>query len=185
MTYSAMDDLLHKDSSNLKLKLDPSFTIRTIPSKDSKGFKGLKHSLWFAPDPLKHTDNFTHHLHNRNLVQTMARFRTSSHQLMCESGRTLRLPRHERLCPLCTTHSVEDEWHLLTCPAYETIRTAPEFKRLVEHWPPHPQPPTDQHIRTIMNPPPNLWQPFALLIHRCMIHRNICLQPLKTPAPFS
>jgi hypothetical protein len=95
---------------------------------------------------------------------------------MCESGRSRRLPRHERLCPFCNPAPIEDEWHLLTCPEYKHIRTAPEFKRLIEQWPAHPSPPTDQDIHTIMNPPPYLWQPFSLLIYRCMIHREACLK---------
>jgi hypothetical protein len=175
-----LDELLLKGASTL-LQI-PNLTIHTIPSDNSDGFKTLKHILWFKPDPLKPTHNFTHHLHNRRLVHTMARFRTSSHQLMCERGRSLRLQRHERFCPLCTPDSVEDEWHLITCTEYTHIRTAPEFKRLLEQWPPHPSPLTDQHIHTIMNPPPHLWQPFALLIDRCMNHRDACLK-IKTAIP--
>ena len=49
--------------------------------------------------------------------------RTSSHKLMIEKGRYLKVPRNNRLCTKCSLGVVEDEEHaLLVCPAHELIR---------------------------------------------------------------
>ena len=50
-------------------------------------------------------------------------FRTGSHCLSIERGRYNNTPRDERICKLCNSNSIEDEFHfLLVCGAYNDIR---------------------------------------------------------------
>ena len=53
----------------------------------------------------------------------MTKIRTSTHKLMVEKGRYLKIPRADRTCPNCSLNVVEDEEHaLIECPAYEAAR---------------------------------------------------------------
>jgi hypothetical protein len=57
----------------------------------------------------------------------LSRFRCSCHDLRVERDRylppTIKPPRHERLCLLCASDSVEDEHHFVfECPLYESLR---------------------------------------------------------------
>ena len=173
-----LDRALFTKASNLQITLAPNTSIRSIPSNIRTGFKALKHQLWMLPDP-DPTNRYTHHLHNKTLIHTLARFRMSMHSLRCERGRPL--PRDQRTCQLCDSNCVEDEFHLLTCPAYTHIRSAPEFKKLTSQWPPSTTAPPDSVIHTVMNPSPRMWHPLALLIHRCMTHRQTQLDLLAPP----
>ena len=59
----------------------------------------------------------------KHLVLNMVRFRTSNHRLPIETGRWYDIDLDERICPLCTTGSLGDEYHyLLECPAFKTQR---------------------------------------------------------------
>ena len=52
-----------------------------------------------------------------------ARLRTSCHALEIEVGRYRDVPRHERICKLCTMGCVEDEAHfLVSCPYFKDAR---------------------------------------------------------------
>ncbi len=81
------------------------------------------------------------------------------------------------------TNSVEDEYHLLTCPAYEHL---PHFSNLRLFWD-HPDPTTsspDAIINHRFNPPGHLWRPFATYLNRCLNMRQDLLQILP-PNPTS
>ena len=53
----------------------------------------------------------------------LSRFRVSNHSLQIEIGRYQKIPREERLCPICNSGEVESETHLLlSCKAYEHSR---------------------------------------------------------------
>ncbi len=41
------------------------------------------------------------------------------------------IPRSQRTCTLCNTNSVEDEYHLLTCPTYQYITVLSNWRSLV------------------------------------------------------
>ena len=62
-------------------------------------------------------------IQNSEARKTMAKFRTSSHNLRIETGRYDEISVEDRLCRLCTCKAVEDEVHfLITCPFYDYSR---------------------------------------------------------------
>ena len=99
---------------------------------------------------LKHTQMFQHHVinshklqyyshfkqsfgpqcekyltvvHNCNYRRALSQFRMSAHNLQIEKGRNLGLPQAERLCKLCNTNNIVNEYHfLLACPTYCNLR---------------------------------------------------------------
>ena len=53
----------------------------------------------------------------------LTRFRCSAHKLRIEEGRFRDINRNLRICHLCNSNTIEDEYHfLLVCPAYRDIR---------------------------------------------------------------
>ena len=103
--------------------------------------------------------------------------------LRSECGRLSRLPRSQRTCTLCNTNSVEDEYHLLTCPAYQEIRDQPYFSHLRRYWD-LPDPATsspDAIINHRFNPPAHLWRTFAILLNQCLNLRQDLLDILPPP----
>lgn len=53
----------------------------------------------------------------------LCRFRTSSHDLLIESGRYVNQPRNERICTNCNLNFIENEYHfLLICPKFRELR---------------------------------------------------------------
>ena len=54
---------------------------------------------------------------------TFCRFRTSNHRLPIEVWRWTKVERHSRLCQLCQSHEIGDEFHyVLQCPNFVTER---------------------------------------------------------------
>ena len=48
---------------------------------------------------------------------SLIRFRTSNHRLPIETGRYNNTDRPDRICTLCHSHDIGDEYHyLITCP---------------------------------------------------------------------
>jgi len=43
----------------------------------------------------------------------MLRFRSSNHNLPIETGRYINVERKDRICQLCTSHDIGDEYHYL------------------------------------------------------------------------
>ena len=59
----------------------------------------------------------------RTISQTLLKFRTSNHNLPIETGRWSGIPREDRLCPLCNSPAIADEFHyLFKCPALSEDR---------------------------------------------------------------
>lgn len=58
-----------------------------------------------------------------NLRITFSRIRLCSHRLRSETGRWNRVPSEQRFCPHCEDQSIQDEEHLLQCPATLPLRT--------------------------------------------------------------
>ena len=55
--------------------------------------------------------------------QIITKIRCSDHPLEIETGRHLKIERHERLCKVCTDGVIEDEEHfLLRCKLYDPLR---------------------------------------------------------------
>jgi hypothetical protein len=54
---------------------------------------------------------------------TFCRYRTSNHRLPIEVGRWTNVERHNRLCQLCQSREIGDEFHyVLQCPNFVTDR---------------------------------------------------------------
>jgi hypothetical protein len=92
----------------------------------SEGFKYLTYTEWFG-HPNMWLDKralFTFHLQSRQLIVCMARFRLGCSWLNIEQLRygVHRRERADRVCPCCDWRVVEDELHVLECPAYESLR---------------------------------------------------------------
>ena len=123
--------------------------------------------------------------HARTHAHTIARLRMSNLPLRSEIGRLAKLPRSQRTCTLCNTDSVEDEYHLLTCPTYQEIRDLPYYSNLRLYWDlldPSTSSP-DAIINHKFNPPTHLWRPFATLLNQCLNTRQNLLQILPPPTP--
>ena len=60
----------------------------------------------------------------RKFRYMFSNFRVGSHELEIERGRYHNVPRQSRVCKLCNTHSVENEYHfLLCCEHYSDLRS--------------------------------------------------------------
>ena len=57
-----------------------------------------------------------------NLRMAFTRVRLCSHRLRSETGRWSRVPSDQRYCPHCDNAMIQDEEHLLQCPATQPIR---------------------------------------------------------------
>jgi hypothetical protein len=65
-------------------------------------------------------------LHNRTYRNCKARLRLSSHKLRIETSRygANRIHREERICQLCDSNEIEDEFHFIcVCYSYSNIRS--------------------------------------------------------------
>ena len=68
---------------------------------------------------------------SRNMTVEMAKLRTSTHNLLIETGRYCRpvIPSSERKCKMCASRAIEDEIHFVVqCTAYTEMR-----KRLLKN----------------------------------------------------
>ena len=63
------------------------------------------------------------HTFEDNLRITFSRIRLCSHKLRSETGRWNGTPSDQRFCPHCTGDSIQDEEHILQCPATLDIRS--------------------------------------------------------------
>ena len=185
-----LDAALNGAAARLGL-LYPNTSIHSLPDDARKGLKVLKYYRWCippnpAPDPRTQLRaKFYYTLNTPAHIKAVARLRMSNLPLRSECGRLTNLPRSQRTCTLCDTTSVEDEYHLLTCPTYQHIRDRPDFANLRLYWD-LPDPATtspDAIINHIFNPPAHLWRPFATLLNQCLNMRRDLLQILPPPPP--
>lgn len=78
-------------------------------------YSRFKHSFELEP--------YLDSIHEKKFKISLSRFRLSSHSLEVERGRYFNIRRNERICQLCTTNSIENEYHfLLVCPIYKDLR---------------------------------------------------------------
>ena len=62
---------------------------------------------------------------NPTARRTFTQFRISNHKLQIEYGRYQNVPREERTCKLCSSHKIEDEFHLsFECEKYNNLRNS-------------------------------------------------------------
>jgi hypothetical protein len=180
-----LDAALNGAAAHLGL-LYPNTPIHSLPDDARTGFKVLKFLKWCkpltpAPDPKTQVRaSFQCNLNSKAHIHAIARLRMSNLPLRSECGRLSNLPRSQRTCTLCNTNSVEDEFHLLTCPSYQHIRDLPQFSDLRLHWdlPDHATSSPDAIINHMFNPPTHLWRSLAALVHRCLNLRQDLLQIL-------
>jgi hypothetical protein len=182
-----LDAALNGAATHLGL-LYPTTPIQSLPDDARTGLKDLKYLMWCKPlnphpDPKTQLRASFHYcLHSKHHIHNVARLRLINLPTRSETGRILKLKRSQRTCQLCTTHLVEDEYHLLTCPAYEPIRDLPEFSDLRAYWN-TPDPATtspDAIINHKFNPPGHLWLPFATLLTKCLHKRRALLKMQDT-----
>jgi hypothetical protein len=65
----------------------------------------------------------------------LSKFRTSSHNLLIETGRYDNTVRNQRICKSCNMNTIESEYHfLLVCPNYRELRKK-YFKPYYCRWP--------------------------------------------------
>lgn len=89
----------HKMSNSSKLSFYCSF----------KAEYKLEEYLTFIKNPLQR--------------KIFTQFRISNHKLLIEYGRYQNIPREQRLCQLCDSNEVEDEYHFtLSCQYYQLLR---------------------------------------------------------------
>lgn len=93
--------------------------VRACPDDVRSGFKSFKYSLWF--DTTQKVTPVIQQVHEAGNIRVLAKFRCGAHRLECEVGRSAN-PRSNRLCNFCDTGEVEDELHVLICPAWQGIR---------------------------------------------------------------
>lgn len=62
------------------------------------------------------------------LRHVIARYRLSSHHLEVEQGRWKGIERKNRICELCDSSSIENEYHVfIACKFYEGVRLASQI----------------------------------------------------------
>ena len=154
---------------------------RTFQDRD--GFKRVTYRSWFChgsvhdnepphcPHHARH--GFAHHLNRPEHVRMVASFRMQAHTLNIEQHR---INRAERLCECCRdvhgSHAcVEDEMHLLECPAYEQVRL--QFADVLGDV---ATPMTDSAMYTVMNPTqPTQWRRLATFLQHVFELRSSLL----------
>ena len=96
--------------------------LRTPPDKTK-----LRLYLSMNPDltvhPLYKVTN-SNQIIEDNLRMAFTRVRLCSHRLRSETGRWNRVPSDQRFCPHCNKQAIQNEEHLLQCPATLAIRTS-------------------------------------------------------------
>ncbi len=142
--------------------------LRDTPEANSTGFKSATYRHYFCTDTIEQGSGFVDHLHTPAQVKALSSFRLSSHDLNIERLRHRRVPRHQRLCTCCTLNVVEDELHVLECPAYAGLRVT--YADLL----PNPIPENAETLmRAFMNPSePAQWRRLADFLSLVMHERT-------------
>ena len=107
-------DYVAKDRESLCLQL------RGMPPQRSKLCKYLEWNPELTVHSL-YTDSHPSSIIDDNLRMVFSRIRLSSHRLRVETGRWNHTPADRRFCHLCNNQTIQDENHLLKCPATRPI----------------------------------------------------------------
>ena len=110
----------------------PSNTCQHRAFQNSKGFKLATYRHWFCTGkpsdgepnhcPVSSRHGFIYHIQRPNQVRALACSRLSAHDLNIEQQRHAHISRLQHVCLCCHANAVEDELHILECPAYQDIR---------------------------------------------------------------
>ena len=69
------------------------------------------------------TEEYLSLIQNPTVRRTFSQYRISNHKLQIERGRYENIPREERICKLCDSGEVENEFHFAaTCQKYQHLR---------------------------------------------------------------
>ena len=93
--------------------------VKHCPDDVRDGFKAFKHACWFQQEEGQKPVLWL--LPEHGNIRVLARYRLGSHHLACETRRDLGL-RGWMWCGYCQAHLVEDDLHVLLCPAWQDIR---------------------------------------------------------------
>ena len=116
---------LSEEINNVKLE---SIKKRIFDNYYQKWYSDINNSSKLKSYSIfKHTFNREKYLDvikERHLKTSLAKFRTSAHQLAIETGRYTNTPQNERHCKSCNMNLIESEYHfLLVCPKYRELRS--------------------------------------------------------------
>jgi hypothetical protein len=170
---------LVKDVCALDRDFQGPSAVRSIPDDRRDGFKMFTYFRWFADGANDVSKRFWYWLHDKDRIQTVARFRLGSHDLNIQSGRATRpvTVRSRRRCDMCNDGVCEDEVHFFhECPHYAEIRVVyPNMFDGINFV----QGVVDREVCASMNPDGeyvtdfgHFWYGMANYIKRCLDSRN-------------
>ena len=115
----SIQDVIREDSYITADRDDLCEQLRRMPPEKTK----LRLYLTMNSDLLVHPlYKITESIVEDNLRMAFTRVRLCSHRLRSETGRWNRVPADQRFCPHCDNASIQNEEHLLLCPATLPIR---------------------------------------------------------------
>lgn len=119
----SLADVLGEDclAQALEHGSDMGSLVRACPDDARDGFKSLKYARWFQP--ARDMPACIHTLPEAGNIRVLSQFRCGAHHLHCEAARHLG-PRSVRVCSFCSLQEVEDELHVLYCPAWVDLRAS-------------------------------------------------------------
>ena len=136
---SILDDCGYSNVWHTQNFISHKWLIESIKLRLTDQFKQNWHStLQISPKALSYRlfksdfrfEKYLDVLNDKNRF-TFCRFRTSNHRLPIEVGRWTNVERHNRLCQLCQSREIGDEFHyVLQCPNFVTDRKKSNSKIL-------------------------------------------------------
>ena len=104
--------------------------------------------------------------------RNLTKFRISNHKLLVQYGRYQNIPHEQRLCTLCYSNEVEDEYHFtLTCERFSALRSS-----LLASLMPYSSLNTQLQHTILATRDPNIIHLMATFIHSCFAERDNCLE---------
>ena len=117
LLHGHIEELVQRDDILTNDRLELCTKLRATPIEKTK----LRLYMPMTPDLSVHGGNDEQVIED-NLRISFTRIRLCSHKLRSETGRWSGTPPDQRICPHCLI-SVQDERHILECPATRDIRT--------------------------------------------------------------
>ena len=124
---------------NLKQKLQNKYTemFLNLINNDKCNTSQNKLRTYRMVKHNHNQENYLSEIKNQNIRAAVAKLRLSSHNLMIERGRHLKLKVEERVCPHCNNSAIHDEFHaLMICTKYEMERQIllNKFESQIDNW---------------------------------------------------
>ena len=119
--YSHINELLQGNDFLANDHVELCRQLRGAPPEKTKHRLYLSMNPDLSVNPI-YKVNSSEHAFEDSLRMVFTRIRVCSHKLRSETGRWDGTPPNQRICPHCV-HSVQDEEHILKCPATHSIRT--------------------------------------------------------------